>query len=121
KELRSEIEERSSGVIQYAADALQWNLVEGLDSYYPELKIINFLFIGSYPKRYNQLRIKSFFFSHKKGSRDLNVGFINLTGFKVVSRYFNAKRVLKNHVNGSNGIIVVYAIHISLVLAAVNL
>jgi len=120
-ELRSEIEKKSMGVIQYAADALQWNILEGLDFYTDEIKIINLVYIGSYPRRYSSLRIKSFVFSHKRGARDINVGFINLTAYKTISRYYNAKRVLRKHVKKGNETIIVYAIQTSLLSAAVKL
>jgi len=52
EEIRNEIENKSNGVIQYAADALQWAIVDGLDSHTEKLRIINLPYIGSYPTRY---------------------------------------------------------------------
>jgi glycosyltransferase involved in cell wall biosynthesis len=120
-ELKNEIEKKSKGVIQYAANALQWNIVEGLDFYIKGLKIINLIYIGSYPARYRSLKIRTSIFSHKKGSNDINVGFLNLTGYKTFSRYYNAKRILRKHLRNGNEIIVIYAIQISLVMAVVHL
>lgn len=42
----------SKGVIQFAADALQKALVEGLSYFSSNINIINLPYIGSYSKRY---------------------------------------------------------------------
>jgi len=121
KEIRNEIENKSIGVIQYAADALQWAIVDGLDCHTEKLKIINLPYIGSYPTRYKDFKIKSFLFSHKEGANDINVGFINLSLYKLYSRYYNAKRILRNILNNNNEVIVIYAIHTPFIKAAIDL
>lgn len=118
---RKEIEAKSIGVIQYAADALQWSIVDGLDYHTDKLKIINLPYIGSYPLRYKDFKIKSFFFSHKLGASDINVGFFNLPLFKIYSRYFNSKRILKKLLHNNNEIALIYAVHTPFIKAAVEL
>lgn len=119
EEIKSEIESKSRGVIQYAADALQWSIIEGLDNFSPNLRLINLPYIGSYPKRYSDFRINTFFFSHNSTSIDINVGFINLSGYKLFSRYYNAKKALKKVF--LNQIIIIYAIHTPFIKAAIQL
>jgi glycosyltransferase involved in cell wall biosynthesis len=120
-EIKKEIEDKSIGVIQYAADALQWAIINGLDSKTQRVKIVNLPYIGSYPFRYKECKIKSFSFSHRPGANDINVGFLNLTLYKLFSRYYNTKRILKNILQDDNEIILIYAIHTPFIKAAVEL
>ena len=120
KEIRKEIEGKSVGVIQYAADAFQWSLVEGLDNFYKELTIVNLPYVGSYPMRYKDIRMRTFSFSHSKEAVDINVGFWNLPVIKLFSRYYNCKRVLKNLLKDES-VVIVYAIHTPFIKALTDL
>ncbi|WP_303964822.1 glycosyltransferase [Sporosarcina ureae] len=100
KEKEKEILENSKGAIQNAANNLQWSIVEGLDAnlvYKP--KILNSYYVGSFPKRYKKIKIDTFEFSHSKGSNDINIGFINLSGIKHVSRYLTLKPQVKRWIS----------------------
>ena len=119
-ELRDEIEKKSVGIIQYAADALQWAIVKGLDLYFSEVKIVTLPYIGSYPSRYKRFRIKSFNFSHRFNANDKNIGFCNLTLYKLYSRYINARKALKNNLKGIDAIII-YSIHTPFIKAAIDM
>ena len=95
-EYKSEIERHSVVAIQNAANKLQWEIVNGLDNIEDvNVKILNSLYIGSFPKKYKKLIIPSFKFKHNKEASDYNVGFINLPGVKQVSRYFSLKKEIK--------------------------
>lgn len=118
-EIRKEIEAKSSGPIQYAADALQWSIVRGLDYYSDDISLVNLPYVGSYPKRYKDLKIKTFTFSHNFKSTDYNIGFINLPLYKLYSRYKAAKDFLKNRVGDQKEILLVYSMHSPFLLAAV--
>ncbi len=112
KEYEQEILNYSVKNIQNAANVLQWNLVTGLDLNLDKpTKIINSLYVGSYPKLYKKLFIETFEFSHCKDSKDINVGFINLWGIKNYLRYYSLKKYLKEWaIDGSkNKVIVAYA------------
>jgi len=90
----------SKGGIQYAENALQWNIVEGLDTnLINPVKIINSLYIGSFPRRYKKLFANTYEFSHTISSKDINVGFLNLIGIKHESRYLTLKPYLKSWAN----------------------
>lgn len=83
KELQSEVKEKSTGNIQYAANALQWNLINGIESNISRpIKLFNRMFIGSFPKKYKDFYIKTKVFSHDEGTYDINIGFINVLFIK---------------------------------------
>ena len=66
RETEGEILEKSIGAVQAAANALQWNLVEGLDAHLERpVKVINSLYIGAFPGKYRDLWIPSYSFPTK--------------------------------------------------------
>lgn len=113
KEYESTILNNSKGSVQNAANKFQWGIVKGLDEIEnAHFKIVNSLYVGSYPKRYKKLRIPNFEFSHCENSKDINVGFINLTFFKYISKYFSIKKEIDKWVavnNGERKVILAYA------------
>lgn len=98
QEIEEEVISHSVGFVENAANNLQWEIVKGLDKNlaYPP-KILNSIFIGSFPRRYKKMKINSFEFTHFSESfKDMNVGFLNLPILKNTSRY----QALKPHVKG---------------------
>ena len=89
KDKEDEIINNSIVSIQNAANNLQWEFVNGLDMNLSKpIKIVNSLYIGSFPKRYKKMFIKTYNFNHSNHiSHDVNVGFINLPLIKNYSRY----------------------------------
>jgi glycosyltransferase involved in cell wall biosynthesis len=120
-QIRSDIERNSNGVIQYAADALQWSFIRGLDLV-SDIKIVNLPFVGSYPFRFKRLKPYSFSFEHIKGAKDINVGFVNLPVIKMLSRYRSAKKALFNVLSQVKGqtVIIIYSLHSPFLAAAVD-
>jgi glycosyltransferase involved in cell wall biosynthesis len=115
KEIEDDVLKNSCGVVDNAANALQWNLVNGFDeNLLSRLKIINSMVLGSFPKRYKKIKIKDFFFSHIDGAKDINVGYINITGYKHYSRI---KTVLPHlclwasESNGAKKVLIVYSMN----------
>lgn len=92
-----EIMNKSKSGIQFAADALQWNIIKGLDFWNgTPVTIINAPFIGSYPKYYKDLFFKQSKWSHSAGSKDINIWFLNIWGIKNIFRAIGlAKQVKK--------------------------
>jgi glycosyltransferase involved in cell wall biosynthesis len=121
KEIKKEIENKSIGVVQYAADALQWAIVDGLKMHLDKFTIVNLPYIGSFPTRYKEVKTKSFDFIYDKTVDINNVGFINLPLYKLYSRYYNAKKTLDSVLQDDNEIILIYAIHTPFIKAAVDL
>jgi glycosyltransferase involved in cell wall biosynthesis len=114
KETETEIINNSIGSVQNAANNLQWEFAKGLEeNSNKSITILNSLYIGSYPKRYKKMRIKTYNFSRNlDNSKATNVGFINLTGIKIVSRYLSLKPFVKDWINSkkdSKKIIIAYA------------
>lgn len=111
-ELRKIIENNSKGVIQSAADALQWAFVSGLSHYF-QVRIINLPFVGSYPKLYKRPYVPSCTFRHSSGADCVSIDFINLPLIKNYFRYVNAKKELEKLCENTNNykIIIIYAIH----------
>lgn len=104
KEYEQTVLENSRGGVQNAANKFQWGIVNGLcELPGVELKILNSLYVGSYPKRYRQPTIPSFPFGHGGEKSDLNVGFTNLTGYKAVSRYYTLKREIDRWMEETSG------------------
>ena len=87
------------------------------------MRIVNSLYLGSYPKRYRKLMIPTFTFKLFDKVDGVNVGFCNLSGYKHFSRYCSAKRFVdewaKNQKNGQQKILVIYALtHVFTKIAA---
>lgn len=118
---QEEIIENSKGVIQYAADRLQKNIAKGLSHHFNSVHLINSIYIGSYPKFYKKIEIKSENFTNVADSQNFDVGFINLPVLKNFSRFFNVKKILQDKLDkkGTN-VILIYAMHTAFIKAAVE-
>ncbi len=93
QEYEHEVIENSKRGVQNAANKFQWGLVNGLDGIDGvDVTILNSLYIGSYPRRYKQLRVPTFEFSHNGINTGINVGFTNLTAYKTLSKYHSLKK-----------------------------
>ncbi len=119
-QMRDEIQSRSTGVIQNAADVFQRNLLNGLCEFC-DIFLINLVFIGSYPLKYRSLFIHSFLVESKNLLQFKNVGFSNLMIFKHLSRYLNGRRTLLEMDSNKFDFIIVYSIHTPFVMAALDL
>ena len=97
KETEEEIIRNSKNNIQNAANNLQWEFVMGLNANLEQkVRIINSLYIGSFPRRYKRLFIDSYTFSQSlDNTNNINVGFLNITGLKMPAKYFSLKPYLK--------------------------
>ncbi|MGJ1514922.1 glycosyltransferase [Sphingobacterium siyangense] len=108
------IKRDSKGVIQYAADNLQKSFIKGLKAHFEDISIINLPFIGSYPSLYNKWFAK-FKNSEIYNIEVLNIPFVNLKAYKIISRLFKSYKGLKNY---KEGVIVMYSINISFIAAS---
>jgi glycosyltransferase involved in cell wall biosynthesis len=103
-EMESLIVDNSKGGIQVAANNLQWAYVLGFDSNLRRpIKLINSMYIGSFPYRYKQAVIPTIRFQHVQDADDVNVGFLNIPLLKHVSRLVNLKPYIKNWALTGNG------------------
>lgn len=116
----------SSGCVQFAADALQKSIIDGLTHHLSRFTIINLPFIGSWPKRYKS------WLSPPSFEKDFTVGkckyhlrshrFINIQGYKIFDRYLRAKSVLTDFCisHKEEIILVIYSVHSPFVKAALD-
>jgi len=96
KDREKQIFNNSKGNMQYAANALQWNIIDGVEQNIGKaVKVLNAVFVGSYPKRYKKLFIKAYKWEHREGANDYNIAFLNLWGLKHISRAINLSKYIK--------------------------
>ncbi|MEB0262953.1 MULTISPECIES: glycosyltransferase [unclassified Mucilaginibacter] len=121
-EIREEIVSNSKFNIQFAADALQWSFVKGLGTYYDDLTVLNFPFVGSYPILYKVPIIKRIAFGSMSGFTGINPGYFNLIGLKNIDIYLSAKREIKKWALNTKGekVIIVYSAFLPFLKAAIN-
>lgn len=106
-----EISNKSCGVIQNAANVLQWNIINGVrDAKNVELDFASALFVGSWPIRY-----KDFYIHGKTVADGEMISFVNLPVYKNISRYLHVlqyiKRWLENNYSGEQIVIIAYSAH----------
>ncbi len=102
----SEIKNKMKTGMQDAANALQWNIIDGLEANnFGQMKIINYLPVDAYPKGYTDKFIEGFEFQHteKYKADDINVKCCNIFGVKrfINSIYF--KKHIKSWAKTDNG------------------
>lgn len=100
KDKESELFEKNSRKLSFAANLHQWNMINGLDENLAEPSIlVNTYFISAYPK-FKDKKVESYTWSHCGNASDINVGFLNLRGIKNFSQkreiYRAIKEILKN-------------------------
>lgn len=126
-EYYKEIISSSKGVIQYAADTLQKALIEGLGAWTSDIDIINFPYIGSYPKRYTKLFSPEGDFKIQTSQNIIygrNVRYCNLSLFKMYSKYHYVYKSLKDWIyknSNEEKIVLIYAVHTPFIKACVEL
>ncbi len=123
KEQYLDIIQNSKNGIQYAADALQWSLIDGIEQHYSNFEVVSVPHIGSYPFRYKKIC----FIGKEKCNTTLgktynSLSFCNVTLLKIQSRYYNIRKYLsKNFQNDPKELtVLIYAITSPFLRAAVN-
>jgi glycosyltransferase involved in cell wall biosynthesis len=122
KEKRNEIFLKSRGVIQFAADSVQWKLINGFDSCngHP-IRILNASFVGSYPRYYKDIFISPCEWNHVFGAQDKSVGFLNIFGIKHIWKGISLARhaILWARITPKQKkAIIVYSMHLPFIFAA---
>lgn len=122
KEMEEEILKRSKNMVQYAANKLQWNLIDGLMNIDEvDLRILSAPFIGKYPTEYRKMFIKSHKHKYKHLVECEYVSFCNLWGFRNISRKNSLRKQIHDFfsLKSSNKAIIVYSPHTPFLQAAV--
>lgn len=113
RDIEEYVIKNSQGVVQNAADAFQTNLLNGMSEVCSRpVIVLNFPFVGSYPKRFKKLFFKDFFYKNF-----YSYGFLNFTGVKLISRFLVAFKALKSHSIIDDDTILVYSIHLPFLAA----
>ena len=102
----SEIKNKMKTGMQDAANALQWNIIDGFEANnFGQMKIINYLPVDAYPKGYTDKFIEGFTFQHTDNYKadDINVKCCNIFGVKrfINSLYF--RKSIKKWAKEDNG------------------
>lgn len=120
--MEKEILEKSKGTVHYAANKLQWNLIEGMlhiDGL--ELEILSAPLIGSFPKDYAGIKFQGNRSTYKNKTQSNYVEFNNIWGYRNISRKNNLIKNIKVFAENrvENKIIIVYSPHTPFLQAAV--
>jgi glycosyltransferase involved in cell wall biosynthesis len=121
KHLETEIIKNSRGKLDFAANNLQWGIIDGIDlCNNSPVRLCNLMLIGSYPSGYNKIKIRTEAFAHKEGASDVNLGFINLPVIKLFSRLIAGVLSLLSWSQSKekSKVIIIYEIHTPYLLAA---
>lgn len=79
REIYKEVSEKSTNNMQDAANALQWNLIEGFAYHFDKkLDVINFLPIASFPQYYKDAKVKNIMFDAGVEKPGISIGFNNI-------------------------------------------
>lgn len=107
--------------LQGAANTFQWNLIDGIDACVEEddFTIYNTIPMGTYPKYYKELIIKSKEWSHREKADDFEIGYINLPIIKQLSRYYNYKKAILKWIKSDNEpkAIILYSLYLPIIIA----
>ena len=98
REKEQEIKGKMKTGLQDAANALQWNIIDGFEeNNFGTMKIVNYLPVDAYPNGYTDKFIDGFSFSHtdKYNEGDINVRCCNIFGIKRFINIFYFKKHIK--------------------------
>lgn len=118
--------EKSNGVIQYAADALQKSLLKGFieNLNNKDLHLINLPYVGSYPVLFSNPFMPQHDINFNNQYIGENIPFINIKGYKNFSRFYQTKKALSKwceHNKYDKKIIIVYAVHTPFLSACISI
>lgn len=122
KDREIEIRSNSKFGIDNASNNFQWALLDGLDYYYPKIKVVTLPCLGAYPFKYKKIRFNDSRFSHKIGSIDYCIGYINIDLVKHLVKERKLITLLRQITNpDEETIIIIHGIHTPYLMAAVQL
>jgi len=118
-----EIISNSKGGMQNAADALQKSIIAGLSNYSQHINILNFPFIGSYPKNYKSMYSPDTEFKIY-GANGKNIKFLNISIIKHYFIYRKARKAIASFLQANSEddvVVIVYSLNPSLLYACAKL
>ncbi len=116
----SDIETKSIGVVQNAADVLQKAFLNGISKVFPgDLTLVNLPFVNSYPRGYGDIYFPAGADSAFDGFQVIQKGWVNLEIARILFRLAAAFRGLRTALRGRPGVIVLYSAHLPFMGAAI--
>ena len=114
--------ELSNSGVSNAANTFQWNLLNGLNNT-TSIDIINILPVGTYPKHYKRLFLKTNKWMWKENKDNLEIGAINIPGLKQYLIYKKVKKEIKTRLSNSKRVsnIVIYSTYLPFLKAVYKL
>jgi glycosyltransferase involved in cell wall biosynthesis len=122
KDMENEILHKSKSTVHYAANKLQWNLIDGLlKLYYIKLQLLSAPLIGSFPRDYKDVIIREKETTYNGVATCKFVKFSNIWGYRNISRKNHLIKAIKLFAadNEKNKVIIVYSPHTPFLQAAV--
>lgn len=111
-----EILHKSKIGLQNQINAFQWALINGLEH---ELKnnidIVNVLPVGTYPKYYSRIFLKTKKWKHQKNANDLEIGSINLPIIKQITRIISCRIKIKKWIKENecdDKVVIIYSTYL---------
>lgn len=122
EEDEKKILELSNSGVSNAANTFQWNLLNGLNNT-TSIDIINILPVGTYPKHYKRLFLKTNKWMWKENKDNLEIGAINIPGLKQYLIYKKVKKEIKTRLSNSKRVsnIVIYSTYLPFLKAVYKL
>lgn len=121
-DIEDDILEKSKGTVHYAANKLQWNLVEGISQVDNlSMEVLSAPFIGAFPKDYTSIKYKGQNSIYKNSINITYVGFNNIWGYRNISRKNNLVKGIKRFAKSEDKdkIVIVYSPHTPFLQTAV--
>lgn len=106
KEIEIEVKNKMKTGMQDAANALQWNIINGIDeNNHGKIRIVSQLPVDSYPRGYTEPMIRRYTFQHssKYKSNDVVVGHTNKRIIKQFSTYSPTKKEVNSWAKDDSG------------------
>ena len=114
------IHKNSKGVIQNAADALQKNILIGLNLAIKDgVCLINLPFVGSYPRLFSYAYFPGVTETIKPKSIIRGIGFLNIFGLKIFFRFFSSLYALIRYCSKDRAVLFIYSAHLPFIFSSI--
>lgn len=110
--IREEVQSNSKHYMMDAADALEWNIYDGLkENINRRIQIFNLLPVGSYPQYYSKAFINRSEFSLEHSNGHVNIGFCNIKLIRKFTMHYFVYKELDNYYRNMKdpGVLIVYS------------
>ena len=104
REIEAEVRSKMIGLMEDAAMAWQWNIIEGLElNNDGPVSLFNYLPVNAYPNTYKDPYIRMRWFSHMEDAKDINLGYCNIKYIKRLVQWIPLHKELKKWAQQNRG------------------